>query len=161
MKLSLSRTCAGASFCYLEVKGVDQELKMALKIISHFEPKLVEPKKLGEKENLQTSEYKIRSISGIYLQYSTWHTHILYTLCTVFPRIEAQALFPFATLLTQSLNRAGYVLFVDRPSTSVLLQCVLWVRVVMKNGRHVTCPIFEYSCSGSFVQLLFRVVHRQ
>ena len=83
MKLSLSKTCAGASFCYLEVKGVDRELKMALKIISHLEPKLVEAKKLGEKDNLQTSEYK----SEIFLEFtsSTLPGIHTYALCTVFP----------------------------------------------------------------------------
>ena len=52
--VSLSKTCAGASFCYLEVKGVDREFKMMLEI-SHYKSKLVEAEKLGENILLNTS----------------------------------------------------------------------------------------------------------
>ena len=83
LHVSLSKTCAGASFCYLEVKGGDRKLRMMLKIISHYEPKLVEAKKLGEKESLQTSEYKSQVLVGFTsTTLSGTHTYT-FTLCTV------------------------------------------------------------------------------
>jgi len=76
MKLSLSKTCAGASFCYLEVKGVDRKLKMMLEI-SH-KSKLVEAEKLGENTLLNASWKYIWELS---LDPCLAHiyTHIVYS----------------------------------------------------------------------------------
>ena len=59
LHMSLSKTCTKASFCYLEVKGVDKELNMMIEIVSHYKPKLEDAKMRGEKENSQPSHLNI------------------------------------------------------------------------------------------------------
>ena len=47
LHVSLTKPCAGESYCFLEVKGIDQKLQLMLKLISPSMPKVVQTLKHG------------------------------------------------------------------------------------------------------------------